>query len=157
MEFFCETEQDTLRLGRLLGRRLGRGDTVLLHGEMGAGKSVLTRGIAKALGVEGPIPSPTFTILNIHEGKACRLCHFDFYRLSGAEELYAAGLDEFIPPEDGVAVIEWPELAQEALPEACISVTLTPCGGARRVRVDPSARLTEEELKKTEEEFAGKA
>ena len=157
MEFICGTEEDTLRLGRLLGRRLRRGDTVLLHGEMGAGKSVLARGIAAGLGISGPIPSPTFTILNIHEGEGCRLYHFDFYRLSGADELFAVGLDEYIPPEDGITVIEWPELAAEALPPECVSVTITPCGAARSVRVEPSARMTEEELNRTEEEFAGRA
>ena len=75
------------------------GDVVLLTGEMGAGKSVLTRAAARAMGVEGPVPSPTFTILNIHEGRAMRLYHFDLYRLSDADELYGMGLDEYIPAE----------------------------------------------------------
>ena len=72
------------RLGQSLGACMRVGDVVLLTGEMGAGKSVLTRAAARAMGVEGPVPSPTFTILNIHEGRAIRLYHFDLYRPSSA-------------------------------------------------------------------------
>ena len=105
------------RLGQSLGACMRVGDVVLLTGEMGAGKSVLTRAAARAMGVEGPVPSPTFTILNIHEGRAMRLYHFDLYRLSDADELYGMGLDEYIPAEDGASFIEWPQMAQEAMPE----------------------------------------
>ena len=108
---FCQTEEQTQRLGLCLGACLRPGDVVLMFGEMGAGKSVLTRAAARALGVEGPVPSPTFTILNMHEGKAMRLYHFDLYRLEGADALYEMGLDEFIPARDGACLIEWPERA----------------------------------------------
>ena len=83
------------RLGQSLGACMRMGDVVLLTGEMGAGKSVLTRAAARAMGVEGPVPSPTFTILNIHEGRAMRLYHFDLYRLSDADELYAHPLHPY--------------------------------------------------------------
>ena len=83
------------RLGQSLGACMRVGDVVLLTGEMGAGKSVLTRAAARAMGVEGPVPSPTFTILNIHEGRAMRLYHFDLYRLSDADELYAHPLHPY--------------------------------------------------------------
>ena len=85
------------RLGQSLGACMRMGDVVLLTGEMGAGKSVLTRAAARAMGVEGPVPSPTFTILNIHEGRAMRLYHFDLYRLSDADELYGMGLGRIHP------------------------------------------------------------
>ena len=110
------------RLGQSLGACMRVGDVVLLTGEMGAGKSVLTRAAARAMGVDGPVPSPTFTILNIHEGRAMRLYHFDLYRLSDADELYGMGLDEYIPAEDGVSFIEWPQMAQEAMPEDALHV-----------------------------------
>ena len=103
LEILCKTEKDMQRLGQSLGACMRVGDVVLLTGEMGAGKSVLTRAAARAMGVEGPVPSPTFTILNIHEGRAMRLYHFDLYRLSDADELYGMGLDEYIPAEDGAA------------------------------------------------------
>ena len=83
------------RLGQSLGACMRVGDVVLLTGEMGAGKSVLTRAAARAMGVDGPVPSPTFTILNIHEGRAMRLYHFDLYRLSDADELYAHPLHPY--------------------------------------------------------------
>ncbi|MFR2149145.1 MAG: tRNA (adenosine(37)-N6)-threonylcarbamoyltransferase complex ATPase subunit type 1 TsaE [Christensenellales bacterium] len=81
LEILCQTEKDMQRLGQSLGACMRAGDVVLLTGEMGAGKSVLTRAAARAMGVDGPVPSPTFTILNIHEGRTMKLYHFDLYRL----------------------------------------------------------------------------
>ena len=136
MRLMLNTERETKRLGAALGGCLRPGDVVLLSGEMGAGKSVLTRAAARAMGVQGPVPSPTFTILNIHEGARMRLYHFDLYRLEGEDALYELGLDEFIPPVDGAAMIEWPQMAEGAMP-----------GGARAVRrrdaVDGEAREAE--------------
>ena len=77
LDILCENERQMQRLGYCLGACLRVGDVVLLTGEMGAGKSVLTRAAARALGVQGAVPSPTFTILNIHEGRAMKLYHFD--------------------------------------------------------------------------------
>lgn len=132
-------EAQTQRLGESLGRCLRAGDVVLLRGEMGAGKSVLTRAAARGMGVCGPVPSPTFTILNIHEGDALKLYHFDLYRLEGADALYEMGLEEYIPSVDGATFIEWPEMAEEAMPEDALTVTLTYCedGMARRVQLTP--------------------
>ena len=98
-----------MKLAARLAPMLSAGDAVLLSGDLGAGKSVLARGIARGMGVEGPMPSPTFTLMIPYEGR-CPLYHFDLYRLSGPDEFYAAGLDEFIGG-DGVAVVEWPEMA----------------------------------------------
>lgn len=149
LQIFCETEEQMQRLGQSLGACLRPGDVVLLRGEMGAGKSVLTRAAARALGVEGPVPSPTFTILNIHEGRAMKLYHFDLYRLEGADALFEMGLDEFIPARDGVCFIEWPQMAQEAMPQDVLeividyaqdgmgrAVTLAPQGGFDATRLE---------------------
>ena len=124
VSFQLEREEQTQRLGMALGACLRAGDVVLLRGEMGAGKSVLTRAAARAMGVSGPVPSPTFTILNIHEGTGMRLYHFDLYRLEGADALYEMGLEEYIPADDGATFIEWPEMAEEAMPEDALTVTL---------------------------------
>lgn len=131
---------ETRQFGERLAAFLTPGDVVLLTGEMGAGKSVLARGIARGLGVEGAMPSPTFTYLQPYEGRV-RLYHFDLYRLDDADTLYAMGLDEFIGG-DGVALIEWPERCPEALPERNLTIRLDygrseeervlmlePCGG----------------------------
>ena len=97
---------------------------MLLEGEMGAGKSVLTRAAARGMGVEGPVPSPTFTILNIHEGRAMKLYHFDLYRLEGEDALYEMGLEEYIPARDGASLIEWPQMAEEAMPQDALHITM---------------------------------
>ena len=131
----CKTEEQTQRLGRSLGACLRAGDVVLLRGEMGAGKSVLTRAAARAMGVEGPVPSPTFTILNIHEGAAMKLYHFDLYRLEGVDALYEMGLEEYIPAADGASMIEWPEMAEEAMPGDRLDITLEYAEGGMERRV----------------------
>ena len=125
------SEADTLAFGRALGAQLRPGDTLLLSGELGAGKSVLARGAARALGVEGPMPSPSFTIMLSYSGRV-RVHHFDLYRLGDAEEFYAAGLDEWFGGED-VCLVEWPEMAQADF-APCVRATLSRAqqGGDRR-------------------------
>ena len=146
--FVFTEERQTRRLGDALGKCLRAGDVVLLRGEMGAGKSVLTRAAARAMGVDGPVPSPTFTILNIHEGAALRLYHFDLYRLEGADALYEMGLEEYIPSVDGASFIEWPEMAEEAMPEDALTVTLTyeEDGMARRARLAPGGAFSQQRI-----------
>ena len=121
MKFITRSEQDTLRFAGALAGMLDAGDSVLLHGDLGAGKSVFARGVARALGISGAMPSPTFTLLIPYQGSK-KLYHFDLYRLNDPDEFYAAGLDEFIGG-DGIALIEWPEMA-EIDPEPCLHVTI---------------------------------
>ncbi|MCL2545480.1 MAG: tRNA (adenosine(37)-N6)-threonylcarbamoyltransferase complex ATPase subunit type 1 TsaE [Clostridia bacterium] len=134
--YVTHSEAETHRLGRRLGGRLRAGDTVLLSGELGAGKSALARGIARGMGVEGAVPSPTFTLMAVHRGARCPLYHIDLYRLEDASDLYESGLEEYIGG-DGVAVIEWPERAAGALPVRHLAVELC-CiedGLSRRIRL----------------------
>ncbi len=141
-------EKQTQRLGYCLGACLREGDVVLLKGEMGAGKSVLTRAAARGMGVEGPVPSPTFTILNIHDGRAMKLYHFDLYRLEGEDALYEMGLDEFIPARDGASLIEWPQMAEEAMPadHLAIDILYAEDGMARRISLTPSGAFDENRI-----------
>ena len=139
--------------GALLSWQLRADDVLLLYGDLGAGKSELTRGIAKGLGTPGYITSPTFTILQVHEGGRLPLYHFDWYRVSGAEELWALNLDEYLHM-GGVAAVEWPDQAPEVIPESYLrvdietvsdderAVTLTPVGGFRAL--EPIAWKEEE-------------
>lgn len=132
--------EETRALGERLAAQLERGDVVLLKGEMGAGKSELARGIARGLGITGPVPSPSFTILNAYDEGRAPLYHFDWYRLDDAREIYEMGMDEQLGG-DGVAVVEWSERALECIPERTLIVTLRvideetrevlfiPCGG----------------------------
>ena len=124
MLFTTRSEADTMNFARRLSPMLRPGDTVLLYGDLGAGKSVLARGIARGLGVEGPMPSPTFTLMVPYIGnKGQKLYHFDLYRLADPEEYYAAGLDEFVGG-DGVAVVEWPQMA-DLEPTPALEIELT--------------------------------
>lgn len=121
MNYITHSEADTMAFAARLSDILQPGDTVLLHGDLGAGKSVFARGVARGLGVEGAMPSPTFTLMIPYEGK-CKFYHFDLYRLNDPDEFFAAGLEEFIGG-DGVAVVEWPEMA-EIDPEPVLDVTI---------------------------------
>ena len=138
----------TREFGEKLARVLRRGDVIALRGNLGAGKSELTRGIARGLGIEGPVPSPTFTILQVYDEGRIPLYHFDCYRLTSPEELYEMGLEEWIGG-DGVAVIEWPGNIPEALPEEHLEICLTPEGeDDRLIELHPRGgfRALEEEL-----------
>ena len=123
--------QETRALGRRLAGKLQMGDVLLLWGNLGAGKSEMTRGIAEGLGVSGPVTSPSFTILNVYDDGRIPLYHFDWYRLESAEELFEMGMDEYLGG-DGVAVVEWPSQCPEAIPETYLSVKLTPVGENER-------------------------
>lgn len=121
MMFKTSCEAQTSAFAGRLAQMLRAGDTVLLHGDLGVGKSVFARGVARALDIHGAMPSPTFTLLIPYEGRI-RLYHFDLYRLNDPDEFYAAGLDEFIGA-DGIALVEWPEMAELA-PQVCLEVTI---------------------------------
>ena len=127
-----ETEQAGAHLAALLAaHRGGEKWFVCLYGDLGAGKSELTRGIATGLGVRGPVTSPSFTIMNVYEDGRLPLYHFDWYRLESSEELYEMGMDEYLTG-DGVCVIEWPGVCPDAIPATRLDVTVTPLDDASR-------------------------
>lgn len=113
-----ETEEE----GRRLGETLRNGDVVSLRGSLGAGKTVLAKGIAKALGITEAIVSPTFTLVQEYDGKE-KLYHLDLYRLSGEDEFESMGGEEFLYP-DGITLIEWSEKIEDMLPDSTIFVTV---------------------------------
>lgn len=136
VKYLTRSEAETRELAARFAESLRPGDCVLLHGELGAGKSVFVRGAARALGVTGAMPSPTFTLMIPYEGDV-KLAHFDLYRLSDPEEFYAAGLDEFVGGEY-VALVEWPEMA-ELDPEGAIHVRIERSAlgdDAREIEID---------------------
>lgn len=114
--------QQTQALGARLATMLQPGDVVTLCGDLGAGKSEFSRGVARGLGITGPVPSPSFTILNTYEGDYM-LYHFDWYRIADPQELYDIGLDEFVGG-DGIALIEWSQMAPECVPQDHLQVTI---------------------------------
>ena len=119
--FATHSADETFELGRCIGLTLQPGDIILLRGDLGAGKSVLARGLARGLGIDCPMPSPTFTLMQPYEGRI-PFYHFDLYRLDDPEEFYEAGLDEFAFGT-GAAVIEWPDCA-DLMPDTCFEVEI---------------------------------
>jgi tRNA threonylcarbamoyladenosine biosynthesis protein TsaE len=136
---------ETRKVGEGLGRRLSAGDVLLLHGDLGSGKTTLTQGIARGLGIEEYVQSPTFTLVAEHTGSSpsgepLRLYHIDLYRLSGEEDLPSFGYEQYLAPVDGATVIEWPERAGSMLPDRYLLITLEPIGpDTRRLVFQPSA------------------
>lgn len=133
--------QETEALGARLATRLRPGDIVLVRGELGAGKTTLVRGAARALGVLGPVTSPTFSIGHRYPGSNVTVSHLDLYRLGGLEAEEPDLLAEYLGP-GRIAFIEWPEAIAPDLPGACLAVTLRHAGGDRRTvevgGLDPS-------------------
>ncbi len=123
--FVTKSPDETVNIGRMVGERLVAGSVVTLWGEMGAGKTTITRGIAHGLGIprQIPITSPTFTMINEYDGRL-KLYHIDLYRISSVDELDTLPLREIIHGEDGVVVIEWPEKLKIYLPESRLDIML---------------------------------
>lgn len=115
MKTITNSETETLLLGESLSRELKKGDTVLLGGGLGAGKTTFTKGLARGLGITDEIVSPTFTLM-IEYGGDFKLRHMDCYRLKSGEEAEFAGLMEYIGAADGISVIEWYENIRDILP-----------------------------------------
>jgi tRNA threonylcarbamoyladenosine biosynthesis protein TsaE len=129
--FETRSAGETEALGAELAGMLQAGDVVLLRGELGTGKTTLVRGIARALGVEGPVTSPTFTIGQRYRGAQGTISHLDLYRLANTEQeeegLFAEYLDG-----DAIVLVEWPPAGGGELPEAALSVTISHLEGDRR-------------------------
>jgi tRNA threonylcarbamoyladenosine biosynthesis protein TsaE len=131
--FVVETSDpaQTEALGAQLAAGLEPGDVVLIRGELGAGKTTLVRGAARALGVTGPVTSPTFAIGHRYRGSTVTVSHLDLYRLAGLEAEDPALLDDYLGP-GRIAFVEWPEEDSAALSAARVRVTLAHQGGDRR-------------------------
>lgn len=124
--------EETFLIGKIIGRNLFEKDVVALVGELGAGKTCLTQGIARGLGVpdEYRITSPSFTLINEYPGRMM-LYHFDLYRLSGASELYDMGYEEYLFGR-GVSVIEWADKVTGILPDETLLVLINYTGENER-------------------------
>lgn len=114
---------DTAALGQRLGEICAPGQIYTLTGDLGVGKTVFTQGFARGLGVEGPVNSPTFTILQVYEDGRMPFYHFDVYRIADVEEMEEIGYEDCFYGE-GVCLIEWANLIEEILPEDSIQVTI---------------------------------
>ena len=122
MEFIVTTVEETNKIGELVGALVNSGDIICLIGDLGTGKTHLTKGIAKGLHIEDHITSPTFTIVNEYTGRL-KLYHFDVYRVNDPDEIAAIGFDEYIF-SDGVSIIEWANYIEELIPPNNLTITI---------------------------------
>ena len=117
------SESETFRIGQKLGERAKAGQIFLLEGELGVGKTVLAKGFAAGLGIEEPITSPTFTIIQEYEEGRVPLYHFDVDRIADVEEMYELGYESYFFGE-GVCLIEWASLIRDILPKHCHTIRI---------------------------------
>ena len=108
--------EETFRVGKELGEKAYAGQVFTLTGDLGVGKTVFTQGLAKGLGIEEPVNSPTFTIVQVYEDGRLPFYHFDVYRIGDVEEMDEVGFEDYVMG-DGVSLIEWADLIEEILPE----------------------------------------
>ena len=120
LKIISNSEEETLKIGIKLGSLLNIGDTIVLTGDLGSGKTKLTEGILTYYKLEEEISSPTFTIVNEYIKDDIKIFHFDVYRLEDSSEFYAIGGDEYF--EKGICIIEWGELIQDALPQEYLHI-----------------------------------
>lgn len=123
MNFYVNSLEETTKIGSLLGKLVQPGDVICLTGDLGTGKTHITKGIAKGLGISEHITSPTFTIVNEYDSGRLKFYHFDVYRVSDPDEIYAIGFDEYIF-SDGVSVIEWANYIEELIPDEHLSINI---------------------------------
>ena len=123
MEFETFSPEETLELGRKLAREARPGDVYTLVGDLGVGKTVFTQGIALGLGMDEPICSPTFTIVQVYEEGRMPCYHFDVYRIGDIEEMDEIGYEDYFYGE-GLTMIEWANLIEEILPDHYREITI---------------------------------
>lgn len=131
-EFLSCGVADTEALAARIAEGLRGGEVIVLAGELGAGKTAFTKGLAKALGVSEPVVSPTFTMAKEYRGRSLKLFHFDLYRIEDAEELYELGLDEYFA-DDAVTVIEWNKLDFDDFDGKIIEISIDYVSPERRL------------------------
>ena len=135
MEFITHSPEETERLGSALGALLEPGDILAYRGDLGAGKTAFTRGLAKGLGCTEPVTSPTYTIVNEYLSGRVPLFHFDMYRLSGADDLWSIGWEDYLD-RGGICAVEWSENVADAL-EDPIVITIEKLGeDTRRITLE---------------------
>lgn len=135
-EFFLENEELTKKLGRQIGSSLFPGAVICLNGDLGAGKTTMTKSIAQMLGIEEDITSPTFTIVNEYTDGKIPLYHFDVYRIGSSEEMYDIGFEEYIDSM-GICIIEWSNIIEDILPKERLELFISYEKEGRLARVTP--------------------
>lgn len=140
MEFIVDSVQQTMHIGYSLGKLAKPGDIFCLTGDLGTGKTHISKGFAKGIGIDEHITSPTFTIVNEYLSGRLPLYHFDVYRVNDPDEIMAIGFDEYIFGT-GVSLIEWANYIEDILPEEFIHINIKKLPelgeGYREINVKP--------------------
>ncbi len=123
MTHTTHSPEETEALGERLGAQATPGTVIAFTGDLGAGKTAFTRGLARGLGIQGRVTSPTFTIVDEHTGGRLPLFHFDLYRLSSADDLFDIGWEDYLA-RNGVCAVEWSEVAEELWDETTLRVDI---------------------------------
>ncbi|WP_286167015.1 tRNA (adenosine(37)-N6)-threonylcarbamoyltransferase complex ATPase subunit type 1 TsaE [Clostridium sp. D33t1_170424_F3] len=127
MTYTTHSPQETEALGEAIAQKLSGGEVIALFGGMGMGKTALTRGLARGLGVEDGVSSPTFALVHEYSGRV-PIYHFDMFRVDGWDDLYSTGFFDYLE-SGGVLVIEWSENIENALPEGVVRIAIEKGGG----------------------------
>jgi|SRR3712207_3573438 len=141
-KIYLADESATFDIGDKIGKLLFKGAVICLNGDLGAGKTSITKSIARAMGIDEDITSPTFTIVNEYEGGRLKLNHFDVYRIVSSDEMYDLGFEEYINSE-GVSIIEWSKIIEDILPEERLDIELNYDGMARNIKFIPHGKKYE--------------
>ncbi|MBF0819068.1 tRNA (adenosine(37)-N6)-threonylcarbamoyltransferase complex ATPase subunit type 1 TsaE [Streptococcus acidominimus] len=143
---YSHNEEELIALGEAIGRQLQAGDVLVLSGDLGAGKTTLTKGIARGLEIEQMIKSPTYTIVREYEGRL-PLYHLDVYRIGDDPD--SIDLDDFLYG-DGVTVIEWGELLAASLLDDVLRIVIEKVGDGRRLSLEPQGKRSQALLEEIE-------
>lgn len=138
MQFITHSAEETEALGERLAQTLTGGEVVAYFGELGAGKTAFTRGLARGLGISMRVTSPTYTIVNEYSGGRLPLFHFDMYRLGSSEELFDIGWEDYLA-RGGVCAVEWSENVTDALDDAITVRIEKTAADERRITIEGSA------------------
>ena len=138
MQYFTNSAEETERLGQRLGETLRGGEVVAYLGELGAGKTAFTRGLARGLGISMRVTSPTYTIVNEYTGGRLPLFHFDMYRLGSEEELFDIGWEDYLA-RGGVCAVEWSENVSGAMEDAITVRIEKTSDEGRKITIEGSA------------------
>ncbi len=134
-EYYLTDEAETTSLGAKIAKHLNSGMTIFLSGQLGAGKTCLTRGILRELGYQGSVKSPTYSLVETYTINNKKISHFDFYRLSAAEELFEAGFEEHFS-EENICIVEWPEKIAAVMDTADVLIRFEIAGTSRKVTLE---------------------
>lgn len=142
MEFITHSPEETEKIGEALAKSLQPGTILAYRGDLGAGKTAFTRGLARGLGCKETVTSPTYTIVNEYLGGRLPLFHFDMYRLASSDDLWDIGWEDYLDRE-GVCAVEWSENVQDAMEDA-ITVTIEKLGeSTRRITIEGGQRYAD--------------